>query len=487
MRVRLLGMALGAASGLFAFCGDALAQPSQGREHILPLFMSTSNLEQQGFVRLVNHSNKTASVRVVGVDDSGTRKPPITLTVGAKRTIHFNSEDLEYGNPDKGLPAGIGSGHGNWRLHLHSRQDIEPRAYIRTRTDGFLTSMFAVAPEGQMRHRVAIFNPGSNDRQRSWLRLINLSERMATVRIVGRDDNGQPGPGGEVSFSLPPRAAQAVTARQLESGDSGLIGRLGDGAAKWQLTVAADEPILVMSLMDTPSGHLSNLSAPKRDYAGPANVWTLSFEDVTEAGFLVVTPDSRLYAWLPETRAYRIADGLYDSDANGLTASGKLYESGEIRVRGSGISGGSEPFELTATYRGGDWIKGQYTTEGLSRTFNGSAFGAFSRGADPGALSGRWIDNDGVSYRLDANANFAGTVSLAGFDCDVSGTLEPINPAFNLYEGTVTYDCGLLSVNAEAIGAVGDLPTNAGGGDFAGVLVIAREEEVALGILAGRH
>ena len=51
-----------------------------------------------------------------------------------------------------------------------------------------------------------------------------------------------------------------LTARQLEQGGSGLSGRLGDGAGKWQLTVSASSPIQVMSLMRSTTGLLSNLS-----------------------------------------------------------------------------------------------------------------------------------------------------------------------------------------------------------------------------------
>lgn len=80
MRIGLPVMAVGTASGLFAFCRDAPAQPSMGREHILPLFMSTSNLDQQGVVRVINHSDQTATVSIVAVGDSGARKPPSTLT-----------------------------------------------------------------------------------------------------------------------------------------------------------------------------------------------------------------------------------------------------------------------------------------------------------------------------------------------------------------------------------------------------------------------
>ena len=469
-------------------CGGALAQPNVGREHILPLFMSTSNLDQQSFARIINHSNESASVSIVGIDDSGVRKPPITLTLGARKTIHLNSEDIEKGNSEKGLPVGLGAGNGNWRLHLRSRHDIEPLAYIRTRRDGFLTSMFAVAPEGRQRHRVAIFNPGSNYRQRSWLRLINLSDEAATVTINGLDDAGQPAPGGEVRLSLPPQAAQAITAVQLESGDAGLTGDLGDGTVKWQLAVVADQPILVMSLMDTPTGHLSNLSAPKRDYPGPANVWKLSFTDGTpDNGYLILTPDSRLYAWLPESGMNRIADGIYGSDAGRLSATGKLYESGAIEIRGLGISGGSESFELTATYRSGDWIKGQYTAGGVSRVFNGFAFNGFDRGADSAALIGSWTAGEtGLSYSVGVDAEFAGKLSVDIFDCDLSGALESINPTFNLHESAVQVDCGLLKLNVKLILAVGDVPTKPGGGDFAVALLIAPDIEVGIGVFARR-
>ena len=114
---------------------------------------------------------------------------------------------------------------------------------------------------------------------------------------------------------------------------------------------------------------MSNLSAPKADYPGPANFWKLSFEDgaTEEDGYLVVLPDSRIYAWLPESDETRLADGTYDSDSGRLEASGVVYESGRIEVAGGGIEGGSEPFELSATYRQGDWITGSYTVGGVER------------------------------------------------------------------------------------------------------------------------
>ena len=498
MRIRNLVMALGMASGLLVLGASALAQPSMGREHVLPLVLSTSNSsfmptasveQQEGFIRVINHSDDEATVHITGYDDAGQAGGSATLTLGAKRTIHLNSGDLEDGNSGKNLSGGLGaSSMGNWRLHLHSEQDIEPLAYIRTRPDGFLTSMSAVAPEGRMRHRVSIFNPASNFNQKSWLRLINLSDGAANVTISAVDDAAEAAPGGEVSLSLAAHAAKAVFSEDLEPGGSGLTGMLGDGAGKWQLTVTADQPIAVMSLMSTPTGHLSNLSAPKADYAGPANFWKLSFEDgVTDDGYLVVMPDSRIYGWLPETDETRIADGHYDADSGRLEASGALYESGEIEIAGTSIEGGSEPFELSATYRQDDWIQGSYTVGGVSRAFNGWAFTGVDRGADAAALVGEWTTGSDLEYSVNAAAEFSGSLEVAGFECDLSGTLEGVNPAFNLYESVVEVDCtGILRLEVELILAVSDRPNAPGGGDHALALVIARDDEIAVGVTATR-
>ena len=66
----------------------------------------------------------------------GAHRGPLTLRLGANRSLHFNSEDLERGNADKGLDGAAGTGAGDWRLELTSALDIEALAYIRTR-DGF--------------------------------------------------------------------------------------------------------------------------------------------------------------------------------------------------------------------------------------------------------------------------------------------------------------------------------------------------------------
>ena len=115
--------------------------------------------------------------------------------------------------------------------------------------------------ESAMRHHVGFFNPGSNASQVSRLRLVNPGEEEVEVTIKGRDDDGEPAPGGAVTLTLAPGKSREVAARELESGGDGLAGSLGDGSGKWQLFVSADGVIEVMSLLRSPTGHLANLSA----------------------------------------------------------------------------------------------------------------------------------------------------------------------------------------------------------------------------------
>ena len=111
--------------------------------HQIPLVMSASN-PAQGFVRIINYSDRTGTVRVHAIDDLGRRFGPISFSLGANETRHFNSQDLERGNPSKGLSADVGDGSGNWRLELETDLDIAPLAYVRT-SDSFLTSIHEVA------------------------------------------------------------------------------------------------------------------------------------------------------------------------------------------------------------------------------------------------------------------------------------------------------------------------------------------------------
>ena len=132
---------------LLALGPAAQAQSDPQYQHTLPLVTSASNSIQQGFVRIINRSNESGTVQIRAVDDTGERFGPVTLAIGAKASRHFNSDDLESGNEDKGLSDGVGDGGGDWRLELETTLDIKPLAYIRTE-DGFVTSMHDVVKEG---------------------------------------------------------------------------------------------------------------------------------------------------------------------------------------------------------------------------------------------------------------------------------------------------------------------------------------------------
>ena len=82
-----------------------------------------------------------------------------------------------------------------------------------------------------------------------------------------------------------PRASKhSTTPTGIESGDAdGLTGALGTGHGKWQLIVAAVRPIRLMSLLASPTGHLTNLSTrPPRSHIGPIadrfELWNTSLE-----------------------------------------------------------------------------------------------------------------------------------------------------------------------------------------------------------------
>ena len=226
----------------------------EGPFHDVPLFPSAGG-QRQAFVRVVNGGRRSAA-HVEAFAEDGAEASPATLALQSGGAAHFNSSDLEDGNWGKGLGRGIGPGQGDWRLRLWGN-DLQVLSYIRT-ADGFLTSMHDMVPRGaDGRYRVPTFNPASNWRQESRLRLANAGGEMAAIEIFGVDDAGARA--GPVRLQLEGGIARTLTARQLESGE-GLDGALGEGGGKWRLVVGSDQPVFVVSLMASESGHLTNLS-----------------------------------------------------------------------------------------------------------------------------------------------------------------------------------------------------------------------------------
>ena len=85
----------------------------------------------------------------------------------------------------------------------------------------------------------------------------------ATVRIGGVDSSGN-AYRGDVRRSIPARTARTLSAQELEAGGAEFTGALGDGVGKWRLLVESNAELVVMSLLESPSGHLANLSTRTR-------------------------------------------------------------------------------------------------------------------------------------------------------------------------------------------------------------------------------
>ena len=270
-----------------------------GTYETVPLFVRASHSSQYSLLRIVNHSGEAGTVFIRAVDDAGNEHIDETR-IQPWRTLHFTSDDLENGHANKGL-RGIGRGTGDWILSIESELDrLEVLAYVRN-ADGSFASIHDAARRAGQWHLVPFFNPASNTKHVSKLRLIDdrrtalsddeSSDDGATVRIFGVDDLGKESE--EVSMSLRLGQAVTITAQQLEGADpSSLTGTLGDGYGKWSLYISSDHPIIAMNLMES-GGRLTNLSTsnstalygPPSDEASFASLpgqmypsdWSLSF------------------------------------------------------------------------------------------------------------------------------------------------------------------------------------------------------------------
>ena len=269
--VRELLVTTGTPQGVGGHIGPLPNLPAAAEEllrtdYALPYILADGIPGRQGFVRIVNRSGRAGTVSVTAIDDAGRDAGTETLNINAYGAIHFNSRDLERGNADKGL-AGVGAGTGHWRLVLTSSRDIQPLVYVRT-DDGFVTRIDEVESKLDVasnplldldlyRYITHFVYPASDQSQRSYLRLINWGSASTDIFINAYDDTGARR--GPVWLSVPAGHARHVTATELETGQ-GLNGSFGTGVGKWRLTINAFKPIQVMSLLQTPTGHLTNLS-----------------------------------------------------------------------------------------------------------------------------------------------------------------------------------------------------------------------------------
>ena len=356
-----------------------------GGTHLLPYILAERTAGREGFVRIVNRSAQAGAVTLTAIDDEGRNAGTETLSLAANGAIHFNSRDLERGNAAKGL-SGVGAGAGHWRLVLTSSLDIQPLAYVRTTDGSFLTRIDDIEAEVEgsgNRYIVHFFNPGSARKKVSYLRLINPGSADTVVSISAHDDQGRNR--GPVSFSLLAGHARHVTVSELETGGQGLDGRLGTGSGKWRLTVTATQPVQVMSLLQTPTGHLTNLSGV------PAMTDTVTPPPPSTTPDLVVQSPSVSDSSLNAGQAFTLrATVRNQGDGQSAATTLRYYRSsdatisttdtrvGTDAVRGLSASGtSSESISLTAPSSAGTYYYGACVdaVSGESNTANNCSSG----------------------------------------------------------------------------------------------------------------
>ena len=237
-----------------------LAAQAPGVVARVPLFPPASAAGRVGVARVWNLGAAAGEVLVTAVDDAGVRAGPVALALEAFAAAEFDSRELEEGGGP--LAEGVGAPtRGSWRLEL--RAQFGARVHARAvGAGGYATGLLEAAPRSRGAARVSVFNPGSNQTQRSLLRLANDGAEDAMATIGGVDDAGRAG--GAVSVTVPAGEALWLSASELEEGGDGFEGSLGDGEGKWRLTVSSAAPLTVMSLVEDKQGALSNLSTPGR-------------------------------------------------------------------------------------------------------------------------------------------------------------------------------------------------------------------------------
>ena len=234
----------------------ALGQAQTGGVSV-PLMLAPDS-ERQGFVRIINETDQAGRVRITAVDDAGNDASPIEIDLEAGASVHFNSDDLAYGNSAKGIDSIGQPRQGHWRLRVEAAEGVQVMAFVRTRA-GFLTAMHDVLPRNdQGRILARMLNPGSNRSQESSLRLVNTGTNSERVSIRGVDDRSRSA--GPVTLTLPAGQARTISAFDLENGAQGLTGSLGDGGGKWRLTIEAGQSVMGMGLLATPGGPITNIS-----------------------------------------------------------------------------------------------------------------------------------------------------------------------------------------------------------------------------------
>lgn len=218
----------------------------------------------QSMLRITNQTGQSGNVVVSGIDDQGGAAPggTVRIPIGARKSTLVSVDDLESGNSEKGYKGALGDGQGDWQLTLNAGSTSIAVMHLVRTPDGFLTSVNTLAARVQQQTQVWMFNSPAYS-QVSLLRLVNRSNAAGTVEISATDDAGSPAPGGVVSVTMVARGSRLLSATDLEQGNParGISGALGDGSGRWRLSLSSSLDIRAMSLIRSPAGHITNISA----------------------------------------------------------------------------------------------------------------------------------------------------------------------------------------------------------------------------------
>jgi len=242
---------------------------------------AASNVEQQGFIRIINETSSPATATILPIDDAGNLKQQLSVSLASYETKTLTSGDIENGNSSKGLSGAAGQGVGNWRLAISSVSTISAQGLIRS-PSGFLNSMHDIAPAflSATLHEIGMFNPAKNVNQQSKLRLSNNTEVQNSFVITGIDDAGRNA--GSVSIEVPAFATATLSSVDIEQGNKtlGLIGALGAGVGKWKLVITSTQNASVQSIMELPGGYISNISSLANMPASEASISAVTCSDL---------------------------------------------------------------------------------------------------------------------------------------------------------------------------------------------------------------
>ena len=250
--------------------------------HWIATFNPGSNQNQESRLRLINLGESTARATISGIDDVGspsTGRVSVEVPAGAATT--WSAAELE-SDAESDLMGSLGDGEGRWQLAINSDRPLLAMSLLEA-PNGLLanlSSASALVTDGV--HHLP-FVPSTADAQDrlGLVRVINRSNRSGEVSILAVDDAGLAH--APLTLFLSAGEARHFDSNDLEHGNAriGLTGSTGTGTGIWRLVVESEQPIAVLNLLSSPTGHLANLST------GAAEVQTVKFDfDTGTWGFV---------------------------------------------------------------------------------------------------------------------------------------------------------------------------------------------------------